>query len=156
MVFIKGEKRMQVKAVINEKYEEMEIHVCNNEADANVMKMVGEISSFVNPGLLVQRKNGDKAFISEKDVISFYAEDQKVFARTSDDIYVISKKLYELESELNERLFFRISKSEIINLKRIQRLDMSLSGTIKVIMKDGSETFTSRRNVKKLKQVLGA
>lgn len=60
-----------------------------------------------------------------------------------------------MEDDLNEKLFFRSSKSEIINLKQIQRLDMSLSGTIRVIMKDGSETYTSRRNVVKLKKVLG-
>ena len=44
--------------------------------------------------------------------------------------------------------------TEIINLKKIRRLDMSITGTIKVIMKDDSESYTSRRNVAKLKQVL--
>ena len=68
---------------------------------------------------------------------------------------MISKKLYELENELNGKIFFRSSKSEIINLKQIQKLDLSLSGTIRVIMKDGSETYTSRRTVSKLKKALG-
>lgn len=146
---------MQVKAVINDKYKETEIHVCDHETNDELRKLVEDISSFVNPGLPVQKSNGDKMVLNERDVISFFSEGQKVFARTADETYVISKKLYELENELNETLFFRISKSEIINLKRIQRLDMSLSGTIRVIMKDGSETYTSRRNVAKLKKVLG-
>lgn len=146
---------MQVKAVIHEKYSETEIHVCNHEENINLYQLVEDISSFVNRGLAVQRENGGKAILNEKDVISFYSEGQKVFARTADETYVIPKKLYELEQELSEKLFMRISKSEIINLKRIQRLDMSLTGTIRVIMKDGSETYTSRRNVVKLKKVLG-
>ena len=146
---------MQVKAVINEKYKETEIHVCDKEATETVRTLMEDISNFVNPGLVVQKENGDKAVLNEKDVISFYSEGQKVYARTSDETYVIAKKLYELENELNASVFFRISKSEIINLKRIQKLDMSLSGTIRVIMKDGSEAYTSRRNVVRLKKVLG-
>lgn len=146
---------MQVKAIIHEKYTETEIHVCDHEGNENLQKLVEDISSFVNPGLPVQRQNGDKMVLNEKDVISFFSQGQKVFARTENETYVVAKKLYELEQDLNENLFFRISKSEIINLKRIQKLDMSLSGTIKVIMKDDSETYTSRRNVTRLKKVLG-
>ena len=146
---------MQVKAVTNGKYQETEIHVCNYEVNENIRKLVEDLSNYVNPGLMVQRKNGDKAILKEKDAISFFSEDQKVYVRTEDEIYAISKKLYELEQELNPTMFFRISKSEIINIKRIQKLDMSLSGTIRVIMRDGSETYTSRRNVAKLKKVLG-
>ena len=146
---------MQVKAIIHEKYTETEIHVCAHKVNENLQKLVEDISSFVNPGLPVQRQNGDKMVLNEKDVISFFSQGQKVFARTENETYVVAKKLYELEQDLNKDLFFRISKSEIINLKRIQKLDMSLSGTIKVIMKDDSETYTSRRNVARLKKVLG-
>lgn len=39
-------------------------------------------------------------------------------------------------------------------LKKIRSLDVSLTGTIKVIMKNGYETYTSRRNVAKLKELL--
>ena len=56
---------------------------------------------------------------------------------------------------MDEGQFFRISKSEIVNLKKIRRLDMSVTGTIKVILSDGTETYTSRRNVTKLKNCLG-
>jgi DNA-binding LytR/AlgR family response regulator len=69
--------------------------------------------------------------------------------------YVVQEKLYELEERLDAGQFFRISKSEIVNLKKIKRLDMSITGTIKVILSDGTETYTSRRNVTKLKQCLG-
>ena len=146
---------MQVKSVINEKYEEVEIHVCNYEADDTVRELVSEISNFVNPGFSVQKQNGDKVVINENNVISFYSEGQRVLARVEGESYIVHKKLYELEQDLDKKLFFRASKSEIINLKKIQRLDLGITGTIKVIMKDGSETFTSRRNVAKLKQVLG-
>lgn len=146
---------MQVKAVINEKYEEIEIHVCNQDINRQVKELVEDISGFVNQGLMVQAENGDKTMLSEKDIIGFFSEEQKVYAKTPEAVYLVPKKLYELENELDANRFVRISKSEIINLKQIKRLDMSISGTIRVIMKDDSESYTSRRNVVKLKKALG-
>lgn len=146
---------MLVKAVINEKYRDTEIHVCKNQSDEALCRLLEEISGFINREFVVQLENGDRIMINQKDIVSFYSLNQRVFARSMGTAYLVPKKLYELEKELDERQFVRISKSEIINLKKIQKLDMSLTGTIRVIMKDGSETYTSRRNVAKLKKVLG-
>ena len=146
---------MQVKAIVNEKYEETEIHVCNHEADDVLRELVKDISAFVNQDILAQAQNGDRTMLNQKDVISFYSEGQRVMAKTVSGSFVVYKKLYELEQELDEKQFTRISKSEIINIQKIKKLDMSLAGTIRVIMKDGSESYTSRRNVAKLKKVLG-
>ena len=90
-----------------------------------------------------------------KDVLRFYTENQKVMVQDAAGVYSVQEKLYELEERLDATQFFRISKSEIVNLKKIKRLDMSLTGTIKVILSDGTETYTSRRNVTRLKQCLG-
>ena len=67
---------------------------------------------------------------------------------------MISKKLYELEEAYGEDNFVRISKSELVNVKKIKSLDLSLTGTIKVIMKNGYETFSSRRNIAKIRERL--
>ena len=64
-------------------------------------------------------------------------------------------RLYELEERLNKRLFVRISNSEIVNLKKIVRLDLSMSGTICVELNNHSTAYVSRRYVTKIKQALG-
>lgn len=68
---------MQVKAVIHEKYKETEIHVCSGELDGTTRKLLDELSEFVNSGLPVQRQNGDKTVIHEKDVICFFRKDRR-------------------------------------------------------------------------------
>ena len=90
-----------------------------------------------------------------REVLRFYSENQMVMMQDTKGVYSIQEKLYELEEKLDAGQFFRISKSEIVNLKKIKRLDLSITGTIKVILSDGTETYTSRRNVTKLKQCLG-
>ena len=88
------------------------------------------------------------------EIVSAYAEGQKVMVLGAGGIYTVQKKLYELEEELGERNFVRISKSEIVNIRKIKNLDMSITGTIKLVMKNDYETFVSRRNVGKIKERL--
>lgn len=146
---------MKVRARIDKTYEALEIQVCNKELTPQVKQLVEDISAFVNEGITGTDFRGEKVLIPLREILRFYAEKEKVMAQDAKGVYSVREKLYELEEKLDESQFFRISKSEIVNLKKIRRLDMSVTGTIKVILTDGTETYTSRRNVTKLKQCLG-
>ena len=69
--------------------------------------------------------------------------------------YVLRLRLYELEKRLPSDQFVRISNSEIINLKKVNSFDLSLTGTICVRLSNGTTTYVSRRYVSKLKKILG-
>ena len=88
--------------------------------------------------------------------VTLYAQDKGVYARSeTGEVYALRLRLYELEERLDSHTFVRISHSEIVNLKQITALDLTLSGTIKMTLRDGSACFASRRYVKKIKQALG-
>lgn len=146
---------MQIKAVIHEKYKETEIHVCHHQMNAEIDSLMKDLDNFVNKGLCGIAPNGDKIMLTAKDICRFFASDAKVFAQTENAQYVIPMKLYEIEKELDETIFLRISKSEIINLKMIRQVDMSIMGTIRVCLRGNIDTYTSRRNVSRLKRALG-
>ena len=141
---------MQIKSEINEKYRELEVHVCHEVMNEEVKSVMGQLHALFDASLTGTDEVGNRCVIKPAEVISFYAEGQRVMAMDDKKKYVISKKLYELEKEYEPLCFVRISKSEIVNYKKIRSLDVSLTGTIKVIMKNGYETYTSRRNVSKL------
>ena len=146
---------MRVRARIDKSFDTLEIQICSNELTPQVKQLVEEISAFVNEGISGTDVCGERVLLPLKDILRFYTENQKVMAQDEKGVYSIPEKLYELEEKLDTGRFFRISKSEIVNLKKIKRLDLSITGTIKVILSDGTETYTSRRNVTKLKQRLG-
>ena len=147
---------MQVKAVIDKIYEKTEIHVCNNEMNQNVKKLVKDINELFGVNITGTDRRGEKCVFVLNDIICFYSQGQKVMARDMQgNEYSVQYKLYELEEKLQDYHFIRISKAEIVNIRKIKRLDMSITGTIKVIMSDKSETYTSRRNVGRLKEALG-
>ncbi len=145
---------MQIKPEIDERYKEIEIHVCNDRMNEEVKGVVLQLHSFFDSSITGVDEVGNRCMIRPAEVFSFYAEGQRVIAMDASKRYSVSKKLYELEQEYESLHFVRISKSEIVNYKKIKSLDMSLTGTIKVTMKNGYETYSSRRNVAKLKELL--
>ena len=145
---------MQIKTNINERYRETELHVCKNILDDEVKKIVSELHAMYDPVLNGTDELGNRCVITPGDVVTFFAEKQKVYALDASKKYSIPQTLQELEKKLESYGFVRISKSEIVNMRRIKSLDMSVTGTIRVIMKNGYETYTSRRNVARLKEAL--
>ncbi|MBR3525471.1 MAG: LytTR family transcriptional regulator, partial [Lachnospiraceae bacterium] len=113
-----------------------------------------QLHSIFDISLTATDEAGNHCILSPGDIITFYAEGQKVFALDDKKKYTVSRTLYELEQELEKLGFTRISRAELVNYRRIKSLDLSLTGTIRVIMKNGYETYTSRRNVSKLKELL--
>ena len=60
----------------------------------------------------------------------------------------------KVEVKLDRHTFVRISNSEIINLKKVTALDLTLAGTIKMTLQGGTVCWVSRRYVKKIKEAL--
>ncbi len=147
---------MKIKTDINEKYNEIELHVCNHELSDEVRSISGELHLMYDRSISGMDEKGNRRMLRPVEIFSFYSEGQKVIALSETERFTVQSKLYELEDELEKSHFIRISKSEIINSRKIRELDMSVTGTIRVIMKNGYETYVSRRNVAKLKEKLKA
>ena len=68
----------------------------------------------------------------------------------------LTPKLLGFQHDADGKLnFIRISNSESINLKKVRNFDLSFTGTVCVVLSDGSKTYASRRYVTRLKGVLG-
>ena len=145
---------MNIKTLIDEKYNEPELHVCNNEINDEIKGIVSELHEIFDRKLTGVDEKGNKHQLHPGEIISAYAEGQKVMVRSEEGCFAVQKKLYELETELGERNFVRISKSEIVNIRKIKNMDLSITGTIRLLMKNGYETYVSRRNVSKIKEKL--
>ena len=100
--------------------------------------------------------DGDTAVpLSEADILRCYGEEKGVKVQTIGAVYDLKERLYELEARLDRHTFARISHSEIVNLRKITALDLSLTGTIRVTLAGGTVCWVSRRYVKKIKEAIG-
>ena len=65
------------------------------------------------------------------------------------------KRLYELEEMLDEKDFFRCSKSMIVHLDKVTELKPEITRNILATLKNGEVIIVSRRYVPQLKNLLG-
>lgn len=94
--------------------------------------------------------------LTQPQLLRVYAAQKKVYAQTVDgETCTLRARLHELEEQLDDGVFVRISNAEIVNSRCIHHLDVSLSGTIGVYLDGGVKTFASRRYVPKIKKFFG-
>ncbi|MFQ7856356.1 MAG: LytTR family DNA-binding domain-containing protein [Flavonifractor plautii] len=93
--------------------------------------------------------------LAAEDILRCYGEEKGVKCQTPGGVYDLKERLYELEGRLDRHTFVRISHSEIISLRKITALDLSLTGTIRVTLAGGAVSYVSRRYVRKIKEALG-
>lgn len=90
--------------------------------------------------------------IDYKDIIMFYSDKKYNYCKIKNKSYRVKSKLYELE-EINED-FIRISKSCIVNMKHIEKFDISKTGKIIVKLDDLTEQVVSRRKTSEIMKYL--
>lgn len=143
---------MKISFLFHEKYKEPEIVICGAKKSKELAELKQIIAEAVDEKLTVY-DDRDAVRITQGEVIRFYASRQRVYAQTADATYLVRARLYELEDMLKKQ-FVRISNSEIVNVKKIRRMDTSISGTIHMYLQDGIETYVSRRYVSRIRDSL--
>lgn len=104
---------------------------------------------------LIGVKEGKTYFMEPEDIELVRTEGREVVCYDrSKERYLLNKPLYELENLLGKR-FVRISKSAMVNIRRISHVKAGFNGTMELVMKNGTEDYISRSFRKTFKERLG-
>lgn len=145
---------MQVEIKLDPNCQEPRIVVVTAQVDEQIYDLVQQLSQ-QTPAILSGFRGEEAKILDQSELLRVYSSGGKVMAVMTDGEYIVKMRLYEVEKRLDKRNFVRISNSEIINLKKVKKFDLSFAGTICVSLSDGSTSYVSRRNVAKIKEVLG-
>ena len=134
--------------------------VIHTSKETDGIKAVAEKISMMDENGLnaaVSGWDGDYCIqVKQNELLRIYSLDKKVYleCESEEEPLLLKMRLYEFE-ELAERCgwtnFIRISNTDIVNLSKVQKFDMSLSGVIKVNYGDGKVAIVSRRYMNKIK-----
>lgn len=144
---------MEVEIRIEPGRLEPKVVILAGEEGAELDRLAEGISSWTLGPIPVSRGE-EKLLLPQGAFLRFYADGKGVSAQTAEDIYAVRLRLYELEEQLDETRFVRISNSEIVNLDRVTAVDLSLVGTICMTLDGTVRAYVSRRYMKKIKETL--
>lgn len=145
---------MQIEIITDALCKQMRVVIYTDEVNDEVNELVKRLSDDA-PKVLAGFRDNSFELLDLSEIIRVFASSGKVFAVTRDGEYSLRLRLYEIGERLKKSDFVRISKSEIINLRKVKSFDLSFTGTICVTFSDSSKSYVSRRYVSEIKKVLG-
>lgn len=144
---------MKIEIDIDEKYMDTEVVIRSNKLDGDVERLIA-MMRMVNMQIGV--KHNDETYLLDTDKILYIdTVDRKTFVYTEEETYESDFKLYEIEQELLEHDFLRISKASIVNIKMIKSLKSEINRKIRVTLKNGEQIVVSRMYSDELRRKLG-
>ena len=101
-------------------------------------------------------KKGDSIHLLDLSQI-YYIEalERTTFIYTASDVYESELKLYEIEAQLSQYNFIRVSKNTICSLLKIKSLKSEVDRKIKITMENGYQIIASRMYADELRKKLG-
>ena len=146
---------MKVTILEKQAGEEDEIIVKVRDLSDETLSLIKQLKDGKNADTVAGYTGDSIVMLKTGDILYFDAVDNRVFAYTKDKCYEVKKKLFEIEEELQNTSFIRISKSAIVNIKQIKRLVPEFNGRFEACLKNDESIIISRGYVPGLKQKLG-
>ena len=144
---------MNTNLDIDGKYDDTEVSIRAPHLNNDIERIVA-MMRMIDMQIAVRRDN--ETYLLETDKILYVeAVDRKTFVYTNADTYESELKLYELEQQLVERDFLRISKQSLVNLRKIKSLKTDVNRKIRITLQNGEQIVVSRMYSDELRRKLG-
>ena len=144
---------MKVNLFVSRDIKEPYVDIHTNELTENVTKAMSILENDDTTDMLAVKRGSDIALLELGDIFMLRVEDKQVKVYTINEEYIIKKPLYQVEESLNTD-FVRISKTTIVNLKKMERVAPSLRGMMFIRLKNGLKDNISRKYLPEFKQAL--
>ena len=144
---------MEEEIVVDDKADDLGIVVTCRQLTPEIEKLLETLRMMDHQ--LTAKKNEETYLLDIADVVYIESVDRKCFVYTADEVYETDFRLYELERQLEEFGFLRVSKSFLIHLQKVQSLKADINRKIRITMSSGEQIIASRQYADELKKRLG-
>lgn len=125
---------------------ETEIRITCGLMDERLKRLVEQIRLF-SFSVLAQ-KDGGTIPVALEEIYYFDSVEGKTFLYLEKDVYRCDKKLYELEAQLLDTSFLRVSKNCILNTAAVRSVRAQFSGRLEATLKNGEKVLVSKHYIR--------
>ncbi|MDG4509267.1 LytTR family DNA-binding domain-containing protein [Streptococcus suis] len=146
---------MKVKLAISSDIVEDLVTIEAQAMSEQITNLVAYVQNLDKQTSRLTVKKGEQVYLLEhEEIVRLYLEDRLLQVETVENVYTSNLRLYQVKEDLPAN-FLQISQSEIIHIKQLDHLKLTSNGLVKLVMKNGSVTYSSRRYLKIIKERLG-
>lgn len=133
---------------------EVEINIkCGQIIDEKLQKLIDQIRLYSFS--IVCKKDKEIYQISLKDAYYIESVEEKTFVYLEKEVYESNLKLYELEEQLKNTSYIRVSKSIILNIEKLQSVKPLINGKLEANLKNNEKILINRHYVPEFKKKFG-
>lgn len=144
---------MKITITHDPNVKEPEITVTYGYLDSELEELLSTISLADNR--MAGVKNGETHFVNLSDIFYFDTVDSRVFFYTAKDMYETKARIYQIEEKLTNTPFARVSKSTIVNLRRVRCITPEMYSKLCITLQNGEKLIVSRQYLNTIKERLG-
>ena len=144
---------MKVTIDKNKLYSVPEIIVKCKEIDEILQDIISYIG--IADKNMIGEVDGEIFFIPLNSILYFESVDKTVYIYTDKQVYKSSTKLYILEEQLVDTYFARVSKTTILNLKKLNSVKSAKNAKLEGTLINKEKILISRQYVAEIKKRLG-
>jgi two-component system response regulator LytT len=146
---IKMKLSFETDKTLNETY----VKVISDSYTEEIGNLMNYIEGYENSDKMLSIKESDTVHIlrqEEIQAIEVLGGDVKIFSLKEE--FTIKERLYKIVERLNKRDFVRVSKSSVININALVKLETYFSGTMIAILRNGQKVTVTRTYLSDLKK----
>lgn len=148
---------MKVHLFVSKDYEEAYAEIYTEVITDNIQKAMFLLENDTldddNNSMLAVKNGQDIVLLDFEDIFMIRVEEKQTKVYDEKNDFIVKKPLYQIENILNSD-FVRISKSTIVNLRKIKRVTPSLKGMMFIELKNGLKDNISRKYLSDFKEAL--
>ena len=149
---------MKVQFFVSKDIEEAHAEIYTDVLTDNIQKAMLLLEDDLleedeNNSILPVKSGQDIVLLEFEEIFMIRVEEKQTKVYNQKNEFVIKKPLYKIEDTLDSN-FVRISKSTIVNLRKIERVAPSLRGMMFIELKNGLRDNISRKYLSDFKQAL--
>lgn len=144
---------MRITINVDENATETSLLLTCKELTPEVEKIIASIR--IIDKQLTAKKDDSICLLDLSKIFYIEALERSTFIYTDSDVYESDAKLYELEAQLSQYNFIRVSKNTICSLRKIKSLKSEIDRKIKITMENGYQIIASRMYADELRKKLG-
>ena len=134
---------MKIDVITEETRTEPGIYIHCKKRDQRIEKIITAI--YAADGNIALKQDGMVHMVGRDEILYFETVDRRVFAYTAQSVYEMQGRFKDMEDEMREFGFFRVSKTIVANLLHIKAIAPNLNRKFLITLSNNEKIVLSRK-----------